>query len=450
MKVSILGAGLSGLTAAWELTKQGHEVWVFEKNSTPGGAAGGFKEPGWDWYLDYAYHHIFTNDADILSLAKEIGFPEFIKKRPITTSLYKQNSNSQIYKSTNNKSNSNTKILSQNQFQIFEELFGEETELWRLDSPLDLLKFKRLSLWGRLRTGIVLAFLKFGPFLSLYERTTAEVFLKKTMGENSYRVLWAPLFQKKFTEFAQEINMAFFWARIKKRTPALLYPKGGFQNFVNHLTQKLKDRGVRVVLNSEIKKIEYDNLKFKIKNLKFDVLINTLQTPVFLKLAGQLFPQKLRETLSRIQYLGAQNFIFSSPTPLLPKNIYWLNVAAFNEKKETLIGREFMVAVEHTNFMEKKHYANAHLLYLAKYTNSPISLDNLKFKIKNLKLLRSTFIPYAQPLYTPEFAKIKPLLANPLPNLYFANMEMTYPYDRGTNYAVKVGREVAKSVASSK
>ncbi len=39
MKIAILGAGISGLTAARLLTDKGHQVVVFEKNASPGGLA---------------------------------------------------------------------------------------------------------------------------------------------------------------------------------------------------------------------------------------------------------------------------------------------------------------------------------------------------------------------------------------------------------------------------
>lgn len=44
MKIAIIGAGLTGLTAGFRLSKQGHEVAVFEKEKTSGGLASGFKE----------------------------------------------------------------------------------------------------------------------------------------------------------------------------------------------------------------------------------------------------------------------------------------------------------------------------------------------------------------------------------------------------------------------
>ena len=39
MKIAIIGAGFTGLSAAYELTKQHHEVVVFEKDSKAGGLA---------------------------------------------------------------------------------------------------------------------------------------------------------------------------------------------------------------------------------------------------------------------------------------------------------------------------------------------------------------------------------------------------------------------------
>ena len=36
----------------------------------------------------------------------------------------------------------------------------------------------------------------------------------------------------------------------------------------------------------------------------------------------------------------------------------------------------------------------------------------------------------------------------PLPGLYFASMSQVYPWDRGTNYAVEMGRNVAAMIAA--
>ncbi len=70
MKIAILGAGFTGLTAAYQLVKKGHEVTVFEKDALPGGLAVGYQEKAWEWSLEKHYHHWFTNDTHVLDLAK--------------------------------------------------------------------------------------------------------------------------------------------------------------------------------------------------------------------------------------------------------------------------------------------------------------------------------------------------------------------------------------------
>src|SRR3989344_444267 len=85
MRIAIIGGGFTGLTAAYALLKAGHNVTVFEREPTLGGLAYGFKQLGWDWSLEYAYHHLFTNDHAIIGLMKELDIADkLIIKRPIT------------------------------------------------------------------------------------------------------------------------------------------------------------------------------------------------------------------------------------------------------------------------------------------------------------------------------------------------------------------------------
>src|ERR1700733_10836546 len=113
MKIAIIGAGFTGLSAAYQLVKQGHEVTVFEKDSQPGGLAIGYQEKGWDWTLEKHYHHWFTNDKFILNLAKEVG-QEVLTLTP-KTSVYIDN------------------------------------DLYQLDSPKALLRFSKLTLLERVQ-----------------------------------------------------------------------------------------------------------------------------------------------------------------------------------------------------------------------------------------------------------------------------------------------------------
>ncbi|MFA6005775.1 MAG: FAD-dependent oxidoreductase [Patescibacteria group bacterium] len=466
MKIAILGAGFSGLTAAYELNKAGHKVTIYEKNAQPGGAAGGFKEEKWEWYLDFAYHHWFTNDSDVLGLCKEIGWEKIVMVRPVTASLY-SNSNDKSTKSTNQAQNSKNKVNSNLAIQQFSDSVS-----YKLDSPLDLLKFPRIPVIDRIRAGIVLALLKFGPPLQVYHRTTSYKLLTTLMGKTAFDELFKPLFEKKFGEYAPYINTMFMWARITKRTPSLAYPEGGYQALANHFSRLLVSKGVTILYSTEVKTVTRASSQFSVRSSQrstssqlsnglktkkselfknseletenYDVLINTLPSPIFLKLEKNILPDNYRTRLAGIKYLGAQTVILETKEPVLDKT-YWLNLTQKNNP--------WMVAIQHTNFMDKKHFNGHHLFYLATYTNKPLTFRHSDIQTRDARpsdiIKKWEFtIPYAQPIYTTNFIDHVPHYKTPVPGLYFANMEMTYPYDRGTNYAVKVGREVARIVNS--
>ena len=54
--------------------------------------------------------------------------------------------------------------------------------------------------------------------------------------------------------------------------------------------------------------------------------------------------------------------------------------------------------------------------------------------------------PYAQPIPFVNHSRNIPDLRTPIPGLYLASMSQVYPWDRGTNFAVEIGRRVAKMV----
>src|SRR4051812_30950862 len=67
-RISIIGSGFSGISAAAYLSAQGHEVHVYEKNSEPGGRARQLKElgytfdmgPSWYW-MPEVYNNFFKD-----------------------------------------------------------------------------------------------------------------------------------------------------------------------------------------------------------------------------------------------------------------------------------------------------------------------------------------------------------------------------------------------------
>lgn len=51
--------------------------------------------------------------------------------------------------------------------------------------------------------------------------------------------------------------------------------------------------------------------------------------------------------------------------------------------------------------------------------------------------------PLRQPVPLVNHSANIPDIRTPLPGLYFASMSQVYPWDRGTNFAVEIGRKAA-------
>ncbi len=445
MKIAIIGGGFTGLTAAYELGKLGHQATVFEKEKTLGGLANGFRQPNWDWHLEVAYHHLFTNDTAIVNLIKELGLTDkLLIKRPITATLWRGVSHP-------------------------------------LDSPLHLLRFPGMPLIDRLRTGTLLAILKINPFWRPLERVTAKQLFLALGGRRAWKAIWEPLMIGKFGEYSNSVAASWLWARIKKRTQKLFYIEGGFHTLVAALELTIREHGGTIHTGFEIPRIELRSKnqelekntsdihtsKFIIHNSKFDVVLLTIPTPI----AAKLFSDSsfiIQHSALTIPHLHAQTLILETKEPIL-KNVYWLNI--------TDRSFPFLAVVAHTNMIDSRHYGGHHLTYFGNYlpeghrylsmTSEELYREflpfiqrlsktaNGKMKTANVPQKRLPFTVYrlhsfvglfAQPVHTLHYSTRAPKLKTPIPGVFLANMDSIYPWDRGTNYAVDLGIQAAKMI----
>ncbi len=422
MKVGIIGAGFTGLAAAEKLTHRGIDVTIFEADSKPGGLAIGFKEPNWKWTVEKHYHHWFTSDWPIRKLAQRIGV-KLVFKRAKTSTLYKG-------------------------------------KVYQIDSPLNLLKFPHIPVIDRVRTGIVIAYLRYISSWKSLERIRAEKFLRRTMGNKSWEVLWEPLFRSKFGKYAKDIPASWFWARIKKRSATLIYPEGGFQAYVDALEKKiLETKKARIYYDTQVENIGKKAggglmIKTQKSEYIFDKVICTLPFFFFVKLTPEL-PDFYKKKLLSFKGIGAVNLLLSLKKQFFKDGAYWLNV---NDKMP------FLAIVEHTNFMDSKDYGGERLLYVGNYLESSHPFFNY-----STQQLIDEFAPYlkkispdfdkswikgaykfpaffAQPIAPLNYSKIMPDIESPIKNLFIANMQQIHPWDRGSNFAVELGEQVANLI----
>lgn len=421
MEIAIIGAGVTGLTAAYDLIHQGHHVTIYEAGKTIGGLAGGFKDTNWSWSVEYYYHHWFTSDKHIRQLLTELGWQkDFRLIKPKTVVYYQEN-------------------------------------FFPLDSLSAIFAFPGFNFVDVLRFGIVTGYLKYFSRWQALENSTAHQWLSRYYGRKIYRLIWEPLLQGKFGSYASKVTMAWMWARLKARTTNLATFTGGFQNFLDRFALHLKELGVVIHVNTPVKRLTSTKGRaiLTLKNNKrvFDACLVTTSPSIFLKITPHLSPE-LKAYWQHTRSLGALLVLFSLTHPLSKEKYYWYNLPKNS-------GFPFLALVEHTNFISPKKVGGDHLIYCGDY----LEMTDPRFAMSDqalidlyqpaLKKINSDFdptwitktwvfkTPYAQPVPFPGHSKNIPALETPLRGIYYAGMSHIYPWDRGTNFAVALGRQVA-------
>ena len=456
MRVAIIGAGIAGLTAAHELAKAGQTVTVYEAAPQAGGLASGFRDARWDWPLERFYHHLFTTDAAIRRLVAEIGYGDKLSfRRQVTAQWWKGRPHAL-------------------QGGLDALRFGIGPLQRQLPLPdiaataLSVVTFPGLPLAHRLRMGAASAYLKYlvRDWRPL-ERTTAAAWTRRWMGETVYRAFVYPLLEGKFGPYAEEVNMAWLWARLKTRSFRLGYFEGGFQGFVDALVEHLRLAGVRVALDTPVAALTpLPAGRWQIvagprrdpalpATSDFDAVIVTGSPQLLSKLVPHLPPAYLGQ-MQRLRSMGAVVMTLAL-RHRLTDGFYWINLP-----KDQF---PFLALVEHTNFVEREHYGGDHLIYCGDYLDPAheyfrLTQDELLERfLPALRLANPDFAPswvraswlhreaYAQPIVPLDHSRNIPPLATPLRGLYWASMSQVYPWDRGTNFAVELGQRVARAVS---
>jgi protoporphyrinogen oxidase len=422
MKVAIVGAGVGGLAAAYDLARAGAQVSVYEAADYVGGLASGFKLDRWDWSVERYYHHWFASDKAMLGLIEELGLADQVLfPRPITA----------VY---------------------------HEGKFYALDSALAVLRFPGLHFVERVRFGVVVAYLKYLARWQPLESHTANSWLKRWIGERAYRILWEPLLMGKFGPYYKDVNMAWFWARVKARTPRLGTFRGGFQAFNDAFAEKLARMGVVIRLSTPVSAVAPDpdgGLRLTVggEQLPYDQCLVTSSPGQLARLVPALSTDYLERILS-LRSMGAVVLILALKNRLSESGVYWHNMPK-------AAGFPYLSLVEHTNYVSPENFDGDHIVYIGDY----LEPDHDYFKLTKEQLLE-IFLPslsrinpsfspdwvkdswlyrttYAQPVPPINHSNAIPGLKTTIPGLWFASMSQVYPWDRGTNFAVEIARKAA-------
>jgi protoporphyrinogen oxidase len=428
MKIAIIGAGFGGMAAAYDLRKAGHDVTILESAEYVGGLASGFREPHWKWSVEKFYHHWFQSDKWVLGLIRELGWQDRVRfPRPYTV------------------------LLDQGRWYPFDSI------------PRALL-FPGLGFGlDKLRFGFVGLFLRLTNNWKALERHTAHAWMTRWAGRRVYEKMWEPLLVGKFGPYYRDVNMAWMWARLKARSTRLGTFEGGFQAFADMLADRLRDMGIDVRLKAGVQSIRRQpagaleiNVAGDPAPTTYDRVLVTTSPALLARLCPDL-PETYLRGLLELKSMGALVMVLTLKHQLSTQGYYW-----FNLPKEE--GYPFLALVEHTNFIPPDMFGGDHIVYAGDY----LEAGHEYFSLSDAELIQR-FTPafrkfnpafttdwvkkawvfrtnYAQPVPLINHSRNIPSIQTPIDGLYFASMSQVYPWDRGTNFAVEIGRRAARMI----
>lgn len=428
--VVIVGAGFTGLSAARLLSEAGYSVGVIEQDDEPGGLAGTFRFND-KIKVEKFYHHWFNSDKYVMKLISELGMSGDVLRQPSNTGIYL------------NK------------------------RIWKLSSPIDLLRFKPLSLLNRIKLGLVIPKIRMVKNWRDIEHLSIREWLEPICGRIVYDTIWAPLVSAKFSVYANQVSAVWMWKKLALRGTTrsktgkeeLCYFRGGFGRLSERLVADIQQSGGSVQLGVTVEEVLTDTDKITgIKTSAGIITANqflfTPATPLISRLFSNSEHVDWLSKLDRIKYLGNICIVLRLNKSL--SSTYWLNV---NDP-----GFPFVGVIEHTNFDKCDEYGGDHIVYLSRYLSvaDPHWLyDDTQYYEMAKEYLKKMFPSYsddwvieykiwrsehAQPVTDLNYSINIPSHDTPYKNGKIATMAQIYPEDRGTNYAIRDGERIAKEI----
>jgi protoporphyrinogen oxidase len=429
--VIVIGAGFAGLSAGLELTRLGKKVLVLEKDSAPGGLAGTFEFRD-GVRIEKFYHHWFTSDHHITELVKELGMESEVVTMPSRVGMYFNG------------------------------------QFWKLSTPLDLLKFSPLSFINRIRLGLLVFQVRRIKDWKSIEHLSIREWLEGLCGKKVYQIVWEPLVKSKFSIYSEDINAVWFWKKLvlrgstrnNKGAEHLSYFKGGFGRLAEAMAEAITKGGGEVRYNAPVESLVHQEDRLTTVKAQESLFFANqfLFTPAFPLIANLfegLAPPTWIEKLRRVKYLGNMCLVLELDRSL--SNTYWLNV---NDP-----GFPFVGVIEHTNFDAPENYGDSHIVFLSRYlaVSDPVweysDQKYLDFALLHLKRMfpkmdaswvkdyRVWRCEHAQPVTERGYSEYVPSQTTPFKNALITTMAQIYPEDRGTNYAVREGKQAAKTLS---
>lgn len=429
----VLGGGMAGLGAAERSLEAGRSVVVIEAAPTVGGLARAIMVG--DEPIEPYYHHIFPQDHETRALIDRLGMADRLEwfKAPMA-------------------------VMHHGQPLPF-------------DSPVDVLRFRALSLPQRLRLAAGSAYQLIRRDRRRMDATPIRIEGPRWFGAGAYRMLWQPLLTAKFGDAAGDVAMAWLVARIRQRAGGrkaggdkLGYLRGSLGTLAGAYAADLASRGVDMRTATRATRITRDGDRWVVDAEQDGQAVRFVGRSIVACLSGPILsrlvelPDAYRQKIEAIAYRGIVCALLELDRPL--SQYYWTNVT-------DRLGLGCVGIIEHTNFIPSDRYGGRTLLYLAHYVDRAgptwtATADELIDAVEPaLRALNPAFQrdwivevhvnrdPFAQPVPIAGGPMPSLGLETGLPGLIHASLAHVYPDDRGVSKALDLGRRAADRAMSA-
>ncbi len=425
--IIIVGGGITGLAAAYILSKSNDNIVLVERNEKVGGLLATFEVGG--NRLEYYYHHFFTHDKEINWLVKDLNLQDQLTFRKTKTGIFRNG------------------------------------RIFPFNSLKDLLQFKPIGLLDKIRFGLTSLFLGKIAKWQAYESVSAMEWFTNKTGKRATEAIWGPLLNVKFGSYATKVPLAWMIGRLRQRMNSrkqsvehLGYLNGSLNTLLKALTAELTKRNVTILTNTSVDQIIIENnkivgVKSGNQTIKGTNVLITIPSEPAAKLI-QPFNKTLANKINAVNYFGTVCTILELDRKL--SDIYWLNV--------TDKGFPFGGIIEHTNFIPTDQYQGNHIVYLSRYFSRDeaiATMDEAEIKALMLPHLKRIYKGFdkqwirnvhvfktftAATVCDLNFSdKVTPVKL-PIENLYLANMMHIYPDERSVNNSIRLAAEAAKTM----
>jgi protoporphyrinogen oxidase len=335
MKIAVIGAGMMGLTLAYRLSQQGHQVTLFEGSQQLGGLTTHHDYGSFVW--DRFYHVILPSDQALIGLLREVGLGDQLRWGKTLTGFY------------------------------------GDRQFHPISNTVEFLRFPPLNLLDKIRLAFTLIYGSRVKNWKRLEQIRAESWLMRLSGRGTYEKMWKPLLRAKLGENYKRVSAVFIWAYITRLFSArdsslkkeeLGYVQGGYKTVFDRLASLIQTKGGAVRTGLAVDYIgprqdgglwvEHSEQKEHFDKVCFTGPVNILQQVAAQELVSVGGDRGL------VEYLGVICMVLLTRKPLVP--YYVVNIADQQLPFTGVIGMSNLVSLQETNGL--------HMTFLPKYVLS--------------------------------------------------------------------------------